>query len=154
MNNEGSSDEDPMVSQDNTVEYAININDENTQDGTKRSVEPKFDGEDGSEETSVKEVVEEVEKESLEEEAKTEMEAPMEEVVQKDVVDVTQEPDLGNQDANEDELDNQSNMLEIESPTQKEDELVTLENHVRNEVENNVNNHIDEIIGNFLNFDE
>lgn len=45
-------------------------------------------------------------------------------------------------------------MLETKYPTQKEDELVSPENHIENNVENNVSNEIDENVGKFVNFYE
>lgn len=45
-------------------------------------------------------------------------------------------------------------MLETKYLTQKEDELVTPENHIENNVENNVSNKTDENVGNFVNFYE
>ncbi|XP_050889308.1 uncharacterized protein LOC127094527 [Lathyrus oleraceus] len=140
---EDSSDDKPIVRKDNVVEEVANLGNDNPRDAIEKSVEINFDDKNGSEKINVEEDL-------LEQEAETELEDLVGKEVQEDVVDETQEPYLENKDVSE----NQSDMLETKSLYQKEDELVTPENHVENDVDDNVSNNVKENVGNSVNVNE
>lgn len=78
----------------------------------------------------------------------------MEEEVQEEVNDVTPQPDQSNKDANQDVLDNLSDMLETGSPTQKYDEQVSHISFEVNDMENNMSDKIYDNVIEYVHTDE
>lgn len=127
METEDSSDEDSLESQGDAIE---NVDIDNPLNASEKTVEINSDDENDSKGSGGNEVGEEVEEEQVEEDTNTEMEVLVEEEVQNNAANKALEIDLGNQDVDKDVSDNKFDMLETESPTQKEGESVIPNNHV------------------------
>lgn len=121
--NADSSDEDPIVRQENIKEDFINISNDIPQEEGYKSVETSAktpDGENDNEENKSKgkkSMVEEAEEESQYEDPDIDKVVLMEEEFQEEPGNVTSELDKSNNDVAQDVPKNLYNMLETESPT-------------------------------------